>query len=187
MQQLNDNNRDHELFRLWTLLRQTYMVVQKNQERELAKYDLNMSSYICLFLTHYANRPVTPTAIAAYLSLEGPTVTYSLDKLEQRGLIERSPSPDNRRGVRLQITAEGQKVLHAANSAAWEPVVEIARLSSVDRDFERLFASLLEIRDVAATRLGAKLEALDFALDHLRRDPFLFGSEADDSPEATDS
>ena len=179
-----DSDRDHRLFRLWTLLRQTYMVVQKNQERELAKYDLNMSSYICLFLIHYSSKPVTPSAIAAYLSLEGPTVTYSLDKLEQRGLIERSQSPDNRRGIRLRITGEGQKVLHSANSAVWEPVVEIAELSDVERDFDRLFASLLDIRNAGAIRLGAKLEALDFALDHLRRDPFLFGTEADESGEA---
>ena len=173
-------DRDHQLFRLWTLLRQTYVIVQKNQERELAQYDLNMTSYITLFLIHYSTRPVTPTAIAAYLSQEGPTITYSLDKLEQRGLIQRSQSLDNRRGIWLNITDEGIRVLHAANRIAWQPLVEICDIESIDREFNTLFATLLEIRNRGAARLGAKIEALDFALDHLRRDPFLFGTEEGD-------
>jgi DNA-binding MarR family transcriptional regulator len=39
------------------------------------------------------------------------TMTNRLDKLEEAGLVERQRDPSDRRGVRLQLTSAGRKVL----------------------------------------------------------------------------
>lgn len=40
-----------------------------------------------------------------------PTATRILDALERRGIVERRPSTDDRRGVSVTLTAEGREVL----------------------------------------------------------------------------
>lgn len=175
-----DGQRDHHLFMLWTLLRQTSMLVAKNQDRSLAEYGLNLSRYITLFMINYSTRPVNPTAIASYLSQETPTVTYTLDQLEKRGLIRRTASPDSRREVLLEITDAGRELLEQANVAAWHPILEISQVIDGEGELEAAFGFLVKLRNRAAELVGASTEALDFALQHRRRDPFMFGVAKDE-------
>src|SRR5882672_6697355 len=76
----------HLLFRFWSLLRQTYMLLLKSQERSLASHSVNFAQYMVLFMVHYSQREITPSTIATYLSHETPSVTYGLDRLEAKGL-----------------------------------------------------------------------------------------------------
>lgn len=170
--------RDHNLFMLWTLLRQTSHLVSKIQDRRLAEHDLNLSRYITLFMIHYATRPVNPTAIASYLSQETPTVTYTLDQLEKRGLIHRAASRDSRREIVLEITDDGRALLERANALAWKPILEVSDVVDGEGELEAVFELLLKLRNRAAELHGASIDALDFALKHRRRDPFMFGDSA---------
>lgn len=56
----------------------------------------------CLNLLEHG--PMPPTRIAASLRLTSGSVTALLDRLEKKGLVERSRDPDDRRGVRVNIT-----------------------------------------------------------------------------------
>jgi DNA-binding MarR family transcriptional regulator len=49
--------------------------------------------------------------IARELMVSTGTMTNRLDKLEGAGLVERQRDPSDRRGVRLQLTSSGRKVL----------------------------------------------------------------------------
>lgn len=171
--------RDHRLFMLWTLLRQTSTLVAKNQDRALAEHGLNLSRYITLFLVNYATKPVNPTAIASYLSQETPTVTYTLDQLEKRGLIRRTASRDSRREILLEITDEGRTLVEKANNLAWKPILDISDVVDGEGELELAFGFLLKLRNRAAELYGVSTEALDFALEHRRRDPFMFGDSID--------
>jgi DNA-binding MarR family transcriptional regulator len=53
----------------------------------------------------------TPAALAAYLGATRGTTSQSLTVLERRGLVRRRPDPADGRGVRLELTARGRRLL----------------------------------------------------------------------------
>ncbi len=91
---------------------------------------------------------VTTGRISADVSLSQATVTVILDRLVERGLVERYRSADDRRIVHSVLTEKGQQALAAA-----EPAVT-ARLV---REFERMPAD-------KQTELVASLEWMVGAL-----------------------
>jgi DNA-binding MarR family transcriptional regulator len=61
-------------------------------------------------------QPVTAGVLARQVLLGQPTVTGILDRLEHRGLVQRTRGERDRRSVTIRLTAEGQRVLHDAPS-----------------------------------------------------------------------
>ncbi|MCO8121600.1 MarR family transcriptional regulator [Stieleria sp. TO1_6] len=60
--------------------------------------------------------PTSPTSLARAVHLSQATVTGILKRLERRLLIDRQPSPDDRRSVLVSITDKGQAILEASPS-----------------------------------------------------------------------
>lgn len=64
-----------------------------------------------------------------------PTMTTQVRRLEDAGLVARTPDPDDARAVRIRITPEGRTMLaqvRADRAAVIDPRIE--RLSPEDRD-----------------------------------------------------
>jgi DNA-binding MarR family transcriptional regulator len=57
--------------------------------------------------------PLTPSQLADIERVRRPTVTRIVARLGEAGLIERTADERDRRVVRLQITADGRKLLRA--------------------------------------------------------------------------
>jgi DNA-binding MarR family transcriptional regulator len=51
------------------------------------------------------------------MMLSSAAMTNRLDRLEQRGLVERSQDPNDRRGVRITPTKEGLELVDRAGEA----------------------------------------------------------------------
>jgi DNA-binding MarR family transcriptional regulator len=51
-----------------------------------------------------------PGKLADHLGLSSGAMTNRLDNMERRGLIRRLPDPDDRRGVIVELTAEGHEL-----------------------------------------------------------------------------
>jgi DNA-binding MarR family transcriptional regulator len=158
----------NQLFPLWILLRQAYMLMMKNSERVLAAYDLSMTQYMTLVLIRFSSRPVTPTTVANYLSQETPSVTYGLDRLEAKGLLRRTYATGaDRREIWLEVTPEGAAIVARAMDPSWGPVAEILQVLD-PQEREQLGGLLAKLRDRGAEMYGANRGSLDFALNHLR-------------------
>ena len=56
------------------------------------------------------DRHVGVTTLAEYLGLEKSTMSGLVERAEKRGLLERTQSESDRRGVHVSITAEGTKL-----------------------------------------------------------------------------
>jgi len=56
----------------------------------------------------------TPQGVAEYLGLTKGTVSQTLKVLEARGLVLKSPDPDDRRVVHLALTGSGNRALEAS-------------------------------------------------------------------------
>jgi DNA-binding MarR family transcriptional regulator len=54
---------------------------------------------------------MSPSALSDRLIVTRATVTGVVDSLEARGFVRRSPNPDDRRGLLVEITADGLAVL----------------------------------------------------------------------------
>jgi DNA-binding MarR family transcriptional regulator len=63
---------------------------------------------------------VTPTQLLKGVVLSSGGMTSRLDRLEDAGLIVRMADPDDRRGVRVKLTAKGRKVIDAATDTRFQ-------------------------------------------------------------------
>ncbi|WP_413641846.1 MarR family winged helix-turn-helix transcriptional regulator [Mycobacterium sp. RTGN5] len=82
------------------------------EEPVLAAHDVSMWGYVVLSALD-ASPMRTQTALAAAIGADKTRIIRDLDELQQRGLIERMPDPDDRRVRLLAITDAGRAVKNA--------------------------------------------------------------------------
>ena len=87
-------------------------------QQRLSKADISFVYYVTLGLLE--NTPSSMTQIAKALDITTSGATTLVDYMEKKGLVSRQRNPDDqqdRRLVRVRITAEGQKVLGKINQS----------------------------------------------------------------------
>lgn len=90
----------------------TYDRLKALEEELFTSHQLSAQQYNTLRLLANVHPGTMPTlALGAKLISRAPDMTRMLDKLEQRGLIERERKPENRRVVEVGITAVGLDLL----------------------------------------------------------------------------
>ncbi|REJ70041.1 MAG: MarR family transcriptional regulator [Planctomycetota bacterium] len=91
--------------------------------------------------------PATSGSLAKEIHLGQPTVTGILNRLESRGMIERVRSDEDRRTVRVSLTAEGERVLSDAPSLLQDQFQEeLGELQEWERT--QILATLQRIADM---------------------------------------
>jgi DNA-binding MarR family transcriptional regulator len=96
----------------------------------------------------------SPSGLCEELELSSGAMTNRLDRLEEAGLIRRVPDPDDRRGVRIELTDAGRRVWTESTTAQAQK--------------EILVASTLTKRE--QKELNALLRKLMLAFDRERRE-----------------
>lgn len=125
----------------------TYDRLRALEDELFARFELTPQQYNVLRLLR-AEHPGTlaTLALANRLVSRAPDVTRMLDKLEQRGLIERERPADNRRVVRVGVTPAGVGLLDAIAGPLREchgrqlghlPAADLKRLSELLRAARR--------------------------------------------------
>ena len=90
------------------VLRTTWLAVQKMYNEEAAKFDATMA----IALTLLSIDPVdgTPsTALGPKMGMEATSLSRILKNMEERGVIERRPNPQDGRGVLIHLTDFGRE------------------------------------------------------------------------------
>ena len=77
--------------------------------------DLTLAQYRLLAMI--AGGAERASELAGQLALTKPTVSATVDTLVDRGFITRETADDDRRAIRLQLTASGRDALAAADSS----------------------------------------------------------------------
>ncbi len=72
-------------------------------------------------LRRLAGRPLTLRGLADLLSADPPYVTLIVNDLEQRGLVQRTPHPGDRRAKLVQLTEAGRAAAARADAILDEP------------------------------------------------------------------
>lgn len=103
-----DSLEQEAFLNLW----RTYDRLHILEEELFGRYELTPQQYNALRLLRGEGGRKLPTlSLAARLVSRAPDITRLLDKLEERGLIERERPADNRRMVLIGLTEAGQKLL----------------------------------------------------------------------------
>jgi DNA-binding MarR family transcriptional regulator len=97
---------------VYLALWRTYDRLRALEEEFFDQYDLTAQQYNVLRLLRAEHPGTMPTlAIANRLISRAPDITRILDKLENRQLVVRERQQENRRVVRVGITAKGLELL----------------------------------------------------------------------------
>ena len=89
--------------------------------------------------------PLTPSAIAAHEHVQPPSMTRTINCLDEAGLVTRGQHPDDGRQVMVTISAKGEEVLAAerARRDQWL-ALRMAELGPADRKLLREAAVVLD-------------------------------------------
>lgn len=86
---------------------------------------------------------LSPGALLRTTLVTSGTMTNRVDRLEQAGLVRRRPDPEDKRGVLVTLTADGQTRVDAALADLLES--EQGLLASLPEDSRQTLADLLRI------------------------------------------
>lgn len=92
-------------------------IVSARMEAVLGKLDMTTARYELLGLLDNTDGGKLSLGELGRTTLHHPaTMTYTIDGLEKRGLIERQPDPNDRRAVLAAITPAGRKLIREAGA-----------------------------------------------------------------------
>jgi DNA-binding MarR family transcriptional regulator len=85
-------------------------VMEGDFEKRLEPHGVTRASCAILNAIFY-DKQSTPAALASFIGIDGAAITRHLDRIEKQGLIEREPSPTDRRSVILKLTRKGTRLV----------------------------------------------------------------------------
>jgi DNA-binding MarR family transcriptional regulator len=90
------------------VLRTTWLAVNKMYNEEAAKFDTTMATGFALLSIDPENG--TPsTSLGPKMGMEATSLSRTLKTMEEKGLIERKPNPEDGRGVLIYLTEFGRE------------------------------------------------------------------------------
>jgi len=120
-------------------LRRAQLAVFQAFRQAMAPWDVTPGQYGVLVLIG-ENQGLSQSDLGAALGIDRSTMVAVIDRLEERGLVVRAPSPRDRRSYALELSAEGRRTLAEASRAVEEHEAAVtAGLSAAEK------ATLLEL------------------------------------------
>ncbi len=93
--------------RLFRVMRNMVKALYENIERDIDSYGLSRETFQIMELL-YSKGPHPIQKISDTLSIPSGSITYVVDKLENKGLVQRRPIPGDRRKSNVTLTEAGQ-------------------------------------------------------------------------------
>lgn len=91
------------------ILRSTWMNVTKMYNEEAGKKDTTMATGFAL-ISIDPEHGTPSTALGPKMGMEATSLSRTLKSMENRGLIERKPNPNDGRGVLIHLTPFGKEM-----------------------------------------------------------------------------
>lgn len=104
-------SKEEELsLKLFVVLSRALESVKKQVVKDIKSYDLNLTEFAVLeFLYHKGDQPIQ--LIGRKVLLASSSITYVVDKLEEKGYLERVSCPNDRRVIYGQLTEKGTSLM----------------------------------------------------------------------------
>jgi MarR family multiple antibiotic resistance transcriptional regulator len=106
-QYYSDGDSDHDLYLLFTRAR---YLMYRAREKELQRYNISPEQTQVLFITYVLKKRATPAEISRFLLRQPNTVSAIVDRMEEKGLVEKVRDLNRKNMVRVGITEKGKKL-----------------------------------------------------------------------------
>ncbi|MCJ7541954.1 MAG: MarR family transcriptional regulator [Desulfobacterales bacterium] len=90
------------------------------------KYQVSSAQLNCI-LALYEYGPLPPSKIANYIMVKSSTVTGVVDRLENKGFVERMRNSPDRRVITIQLTETGKKLAQNAPPPIQQKIIDSLR------------------------------------------------------------
>lgn len=101
---------DSPALKLWVVLARAYQAIERRAAAHAAEHDLTLAEFGVLeALLHRG--PLLLGEVQRKLLISSAGITYVVDRLEQRGLVERRPCPTDRRARYAALTRKGKALI----------------------------------------------------------------------------
>jgi len=97
---------------VWLIRR--LMQAEEQHTKALEKTHHVTSSQLSCLLALYENGPLPPSQIGRHIMVNSSTVTGIIDRLERKGLVERSRVSQDRRVITVSLTGQGLMLVENA-------------------------------------------------------------------------
>jgi DNA-binding MarR family transcriptional regulator len=135
---------DESVQRVITAMSSVSRKLEQWYTRQLVDLDLSHGEWsVVAQLATAEGKQVTPTRLADASNVAASSMTHRLDRMTERGLVRRSPDPENRTRVLVELTDQGWEMFEAAVREA--DVVESDVLAGLTRKERGQLATLLEV------------------------------------------
>jgi DNA-binding MarR family transcriptional regulator len=94
----------------WEALLSVHAALMRRFAAQDVWADLSMREYDVLYTLSKCREPIRLTELNRHVLLSQPALSRMVDRLAERGLIDRATDPADGRGVRLSLTADGRAV-----------------------------------------------------------------------------
>jgi DNA-binding MarR family transcriptional regulator len=131
-------------------LKRCAALIERRLESNFAGFGLTLWEFDMLATLRRSGPPyrLTPTALFSALMVTSGTMTHRLNRLAERGLIERVPNPDDARSQLVQLSDAGRVLIdrvlpaHLATEAAMLNALSAAGLEQLDKQLSCLMRAL---------------------------------------------
>ncbi|SEQ23169.1 MarR family winged helix-turn-helix transcriptional regulator [Lentzea albida] len=93
----------------WESLMKAYSVLMKQFNAEDIWGDLTMREYDVLYQLSKCDSPLRMSELNRHVLLSQPALSRMVERLVERGYVQRCPDLGDRRGVRLSLTPAGRE------------------------------------------------------------------------------
>ena len=139
---------------LYLVLMKAHRTMARHAHRSIAAHDLGFSDFTILeALLHKG--PMLVNEIGRRIELTSGSVTTAVDRLEARGLVQRSADADDRRAKQVALTRGGRSLITRIFDRH-RTVLEVAADSLTRTEREKLIALLKKLGLTAQAKLDGE-------------------------------
>ena len=122
---------DDDATRVWQELR-AFVLAHDHREELRETLGLGRGMGRIKVLMRLTEGPLTLRAIAEFTGVDAPYATLIVDNLEARGLVERTPHPEDRRRKLVTLTPAGQQAAAHASHIISQPPDGFTQLTDAE-------------------------------------------------------
>jgi DNA-binding MarR family transcriptional regulator len=133
------SDEDHDL---WMLLTHTRYAIYRAREKELQRYGVSPEQVGVLFIIQALGNRATPSEISRYILRQPHTVSALIERMSEKGLVNKVHDLDKKNLVRVSLTEKGKKIYDGSTKRG--PIHKImSSLSDQERtDFRKILDKL---------------------------------------------
>src|SRR5205085_8671832 len=109
---MSDTAQRDSALELFIVLSRAYTWVNAHAIRDIRRTGLNPTEFAILEVLYHRG-PLPLQQIGEKILISSGNITYVVDKLEQKQLLERKPSPRDRRVIFAELTPQGRELMGA--------------------------------------------------------------------------